>query len=277
VVIGFAPICVRHVDGAGPAAIGMWRLLFALPVLALAARVVPAPVPVAGAARWGWIAGLCFAGDLATWHWSIRLTGVAHATLFSNCAPVVLAAGLWLLGGIRPGLRLIGVLVVATIGVALLAVDPGAPGPGPGWGAVTGLVSAGFYAGYQLAIARAAAGGGAVRAMACSSAVGAAALAVTAFAGGESMLPASAAGWVAAALLGLVVHAGGQGLIAQALPALPPGPASVVLLLQPVVAALAAWPLCGERPGPWQAAGGALVLAAAVLARRSVAAPPAPP
>ncbi len=275
-VIGFAPIAVRFAEGAGPAAIGMWRLLFALPVLWLAVRAAPAPAG-AGAAAWRWaaLAGLCFAGDLATWHWSIRQTGVAHATLYSNCAPLVLAVGLWLLCGIRPGWRLAAALAVALTGIALLVGDPGAPGPAPGVGAATGLASAVFYAGYQVAIARAAAGLGAARAMAVSSAAGAAALAGTALLSGEPLLASSAAGWLALLVLGLVIHAGGQGLIARALPALPAGPAAVVLLIQPVVAALAAWPLCGERPGPWQVAGGILILTGVVLARR--AAPGGPP
>ena len=34
------------------------------------------------------IVGLCFAGDLAFWHWSIRLTTVANATLLANLASV---------------------------------------------------------------------------------------------------------------------------------------------------------------------------------------------
>ncbi len=269
-MIGFAPIAVRFAEGAGPAAIGMWRLLFALPVLWLAVRARPGTdAPPAAAGRWALVAGLCFAGDLATWHWSIRQTGVAHAALYSNCAPLVLAVGLWLLCGIRPGWRLAVALAVALGGVGLLVGDPGAPGPAPGLGAATGLASAVFYAGYQVAIARAAAGLGPVRAMLVSSALGAAALAVTAVLSGERLTPTTAGGWAAVLVLGLVIHAGGQGLIARALAVLPAGPAAVVLLIQPVVAALAAWPLCGERPGTWQVAGGVLILVGVVLARRS--------
>ena len=39
------------------------------------------------------LAGLFFAADLALWHWSIHLTTVANATLFSNFAPIVVPGG----------------------------------------------------------------------------------------------------------------------------------------------------------------------------------------
>ena len=35
------------------------------------------------------ISGLCFAGDLATWHMGILKTQLANATLFGNVFPIV--------------------------------------------------------------------------------------------------------------------------------------------------------------------------------------------
>ena len=55
-----------------------------------------------------------------------------------------------------------------------------------------------------------------------------------------------------------------------------PGPAglpaafsSLVVLIQPLVTALLGWSLLGEAQGPWQMAGGALILAGIVVARQA--------
>jgi hypothetical protein len=64
-IIGLAPILVRLAD-AGPAAVGFWRMLFALPLLALLARRESG-----GIGPPGWVLGLAgaaFALDLAFWH-----------------------------------------------------------------------------------------------------------------------------------------------------------------------------------------------------------------
>ena len=73
-------------------------------------------------------------------------------------------------------------------------------------------------------------------------------------------------GWLACAGLGLV-HVGGQGLLAWAMGRLPTSTASVVVLVQPVVAGLLGWLLFRETIGPLQAAGAAVALAGVVLAQ----------
>jgi drug/metabolite transporter (DMT)-like permease len=71
-------------------------------------------------------------------------------------------------------------------------------------------------------------------------------------------------------LLGLAVVTQilGQGLIAYAFAHLPASLSSVSLLIQPVVAALAAWAIFGEAVGAMQLAGGAIVLAGIWLAKK---------
>jgi drug/metabolite transporter (DMT)-like permease len=63
------------------------------------------------------------------------------------------------------------------------------------------------------------------------------------------------------------MHVAGQGSIAWALGRLPPATASVVVLIQPVVAAILGWLLFAEALGPLQALGGALALTGVVLAQ----------
>lgn len=96
---------------------------------------------------------------------------------------------------------------------------------------------------------------------------------------GERIFPAGPGGWAACVGLGLM-HVAGQGSIAWALGRLPTASASVVMLLQPVVAAGLGWLLFVEPIGPLQALGAAVTLAGIVLAQsaaqRSAQAPSRP-
>jgi drug/metabolite transporter (DMT)-like permease len=84
----------------------------------------------------------------------------------------------------------------------------------------------------------------------------------------QPFLPAGVNGWIVLLALALVAQVLGQGLIAFAFAHLPASLSSVSLLIQPVVAALAAWVLFAERVGPAQFVGGAVVLTGIWLARR---------
>ena len=83
------------------------------------------------------------------------------------------------------------------------------------------------------------------------------------------MWPSEAAGWWPLLGLALVSQVLGQGLIAYAFAHLTASLSSVSLLIQPVVAALAAWAIFGEAVGPVQFAGGAIVLGGIWIARRA--------
>ena len=85
----------------------------------------------------------------------------------------------------------------------------------------------------------------------------------------QPTLPAAASGWLVLAGLALVTQIVGQGLIACAFAHLPASLSSVSLLIQPVVAALAAWMLFGEAIGPAQWIGGAIVLAGIWIAKKA--------
>ena len=85
---------------------------------------------------------------------------------------------------------------------------------------------------------------------------------------GETLLPPSLHAWAVLLALALISHAGGQTLIAYALAQLPASFSSVALLLEPLVAAVIAWPLFGEHLGPVEIAGCVLVLAGIYVSRR---------
>jgi len=268
--IALSPIWVR-VSDVGPTASAFWRVALAVPLLwTLLASGARNRKPVDKVQFVPLLAaGIAFAGDLAFWHWSIRFTSVANATLLANLASVFVTLAAWLLWRQRPsGLFLAGV-AASLAGVSLLvrASFLGAPSAllGDGLGVVTAL----FYAWYLLSVKGLRdRGAGTLQLMAVTTTVTALILLPVALASGEALLPAGAAGWLTLLGLAWISHAGGQGLIAFALAHLPAAFASVGLLLQPVMAALFAGILLGEPLGAVQAAGGALALAGIYLARR---------
>lgn len=214
-------------------------------------------------------AGFFFAGDLAVWHWSILLTSVANTTLLANLAPIFVTAVTWLIFRESPQ-RLFLAGLAAAISGTLLLIGANFGGSGDALlGDALGVVTAMFYAAYQLSVSRLRANVPTASIMAISSTVMAILLLPIAWASGEQLLPLTDAGWLKLIGIALLAQVIGQSLIAWAMAHLTATFSSVGLLLQPVMATLFAWILLGETVGPLQFAGGALVLAGIALARQA--------
>ena len=271
VAIAASPLFVK-VSEAGPIATGFWRVALALPVLWAWSAIASREHHVASFAanrRLMIAAGLLFAGDLAVWHWSIVLTTVANATLLANLAPIFVTLAVWFWFRRRPGGMFITGMAVALAGMAaLLGGDVQLSGKVLA-GDCLGVVTAMFYAGYQLAVTRLRARASTASIMAWSGLVTACALLPLALASGEQILPATAMGWVMLFGLALISQAAGQSLIAWAMAHLPATFSSVGLLLQPVIAALFAWVLLGETLGGIAIAGGVAVLVGIAIAHQA--------
>jgi drug/metabolite transporter (DMT)-like permease len=273
--IGFAPIFVR-LSEVGPVVTGFYRIALALPVLAVMSaseyrgRETAARTSKSAADR-EWtglaVAGFFFAGDLALWHWSLRFTSVANATMLPNVAPVFVTLFAFLLFGERVSARFLLGMVLAIAGAALLMGESVQLSRAHLLGDALALATAVFYAGYILAVSRLRQRVGTAALMLRSGAVSAGLLLMLAAATGETLWPPSWQAWMVLVGLAIISHAGGQSLIAYALAHLPAAFSSVGLLLQPAVAALLAWILFGEAIGPWQAAGMAVILAGIAVAR----------
>ena len=263
-VIGFSPILVRLTE-TGPAAAGFWRLTFALPLLALMTRRASGRIhrssPLALAA------GAAFALDLGFWHYGIKYTSVANATVLSNLTPVVVTAFAWIFLRQRPRALFLLAVAVAVFGAWLMASQRhGAPGVNPPLGDALSATTAIWYALYLLAIGEGRRRETASALMFWSSVVGAPLVLVGALLLGEQIAPAGAAGWAACVALG-VMHILGQGSIAWAMGRLPTATASVVVLVQPIVAGVLGWWLFAEVLGPVQVLGAAVTLGGVVLAQ----------
>lgn len=273
--IAFAPIFVR-LSELGPSATAFWRVGFAAPVLLLwlaleQRRLGPAARRPASFRDWATLAaaGFFFAGDLAVWHWSIKLTSVANSTLFANFAPIFVTPAAFLLFGerIRPAFLLGMLLSIA--GAVLLMGQSLTLSFDHTMGDALGIVTAAFYAGYMLVVSRLRTVFSTATIMAWSAVVTAILLVPVALVSGESLIAGSLYGWSVLLGLALLSHCGGQSLIAYAFAHLPASFSSVALLLQPAVAAVLAWLLFSEALGPLQALGGIVILAGIVIARRA--------
>ena len=269
--IGFAPIFVRLTE-TGPAAGGFWRLALALPMLApfvfgqkakdgadASPRLPSLPLI---------LAGVFFAADLAFWHYGIGMTSVANATVLANLTPIVVVIVGFLLFKERVGPIFLVGMALGLLGAWTMAEGRGAvaPGSNPPLGDILSAATALWYAAYFLCVRQARVRFGTMAVMFWSSLVGAVGLAVIMLALGEQILPASLAGW--GACLGLaVVHVTGQGAIAWALGRLPTATASVVVLVQPAVAALLGWLIFTEAMTPLQGLGALAALAGVALAQ----------
>jgi len=260
--IGTSALWVK-VSETGPVSTAFWRVFLALPLLwawALAERGRPARAVPATERRLMLWAGLLFAGDLAVWHWSVVLTSVANATLLANLAPIFVALAAWLLFHRTPSGRFLAGLAAALAGMAVLIGGDFRLAGNQVLGDALGVVSAMFYAGYQLVVTRLRASASTASIMAWSGAITAAALLPLALASGEQFLPLTGGGWGKLIGLALVSQVVGQSLIAYAMAHLPATFSSVGLLFQPVMAALFAWILLGEALGWIEIAGAMTVL-----------------
>lgn len=268
IVIGASPVLVR-LSEVGPVATACYRVALALPLLWWWARHMPvvaaSPIPRgrAGLA----FAGVIFAADMATWHWSIKTTTVANATLLANCAPLVVAVGAHLLYGVRYRRSFLFALALGFAGVALVLGDSVAIARERLVGDALGLLTAAFYGAYLLTVSHLRRQYDTATILLWSGAVSAALLLPLAWFSEPELLPRTAVGWSVLLVLSWLVHAGGQGMITYALAHLPAHFSSLTLLLQPIVAALlGAW-LFAETLSPLQLIGGVIVLLAIALAR----------
>ena len=280
-VLAFAPILVRLTE-TGPAAAGFWRFAFAMPLLlVLTAR--PGGGGMGLPSKWMALAAAFFVLDLSFWHYGIVMTSVANATVLCNLTPVVVTLFAWFAFKERPKRLFVVALGLAMAGAfAMSAGADGGQGTNPPLGDIFSLSVALWYAGYFLAVQAARRTAGAMKVMLWSTGLGLPLLLVVSLALGERLFPATAAGWWACAAMG-VMHVAGQGGVAWSLGRLPASLTAVTILIQPVVAAALGWLIFHETMTPAQMIGGAVVLAAIVLAQwasssgRGQKAPPSRP
>lgn len=272
--IGFAPIFVRLAirDGhVGPVGVAFWRLALSIPALVLWTALDKTGShrkPTTGrdyARLLG--CGVFFAADLSVWHWSVKETSVANATLLANFAPVFVTIGAWLFLKIKPHSTFVIGMVVALAGAGVLSSTSLTISPEHVVGDSLGLLTAVFYGGYILIVKELRNDFSVSTIMAWSAISCTLLLLPISLLSEKSIMPLTTNEWIVVVGLALISHVGGQSLIAYGLAYLPASFSSVTLLLQPLVAALAAGFILGEGVYLLQAIGGGIILGGILIAK----------
>lgn len=264
--IAFSAILVKASEVAPPTS-AFFRCLYAVPLLWLLAR---------GAQRTrrertlAYGAGLLFAIDLVTWHYSIEYIGAGLATVLGNLQVVFVGLTAWLLLAERPEARLVMAVPPALVGIVLISgvLEDGAYGNDPTKGAIYGIATAVSYTGFILLIRQAGTGARPAAPLFEATWVAAVGCAVAGLAIGDiDFVPSwPAHGWLV--LLGVSSQVLGWILITASLPQLPAAVTSVLLTLQPLMSVLLGVVLLGEDPTELQIAGAGLILLGLLLAAR---------
>ena len=270
--VSFSGIFVK-ISELGPSATGFHRLFLALPLLLIwqsveARHQTRAPTKP-GALRDFWILslpGLYLAADLICWHWSIRLTTAATATLLGNTAPIFVTLTAWLLYGQRFRLGFVIGLIVAVGGVTGLIGSVSLDSTHI-IGNLAGIGAGITYAGYIMTIKSARERFSTAQVMSWTAISGTVVMLIAALVSGESLLPTSLQGLAVLIGLAWISQVGGQSMIAWALRHLPVAFSSVSMLINPVATFFFAWFLIGERLTSWQILAGVVVLAGIMIAR----------
>jgi drug/metabolite transporter (DMT)-like permease len=272
--LGLSPIAIR-ISEVGPQPTNFWRFVFALPILGLWA-LLSRPQPSLRQVGWLILAGALFGIEVSLWGAAVTHTTVTNATLLANLTPIFAAAFGWLVFRERLSRPVVAGIAIALSGAVLLALARAQAGEGPARSAQEGLFgdALGFsaaigYAGYLL-IVRALGGKvgvGAVMFWATASAAVVSLITSTAL--HEPLMAHSISGWAMLVALGVVVQVGGQGLIAYGVGRLPIAISTVLIWMQPIVAAVLSWIMFGEELTPLALGGAALVLAGIYTVQRS--------
>jgi drug/metabolite transporter (DMT)-like permease len=267
IAIAFGPLLVRWSD-TGPIASGFWRLALAVPVLFLLGH--------RAGFRWQFAdrrqiklaiwAGIFFALDIAVWHLGLFQTKMANATLFANCASLLLVIYGILVARAWPTRWQNAGIFLAFAGGALLLSQSFELSPRNFNGDLLCLLGGLLYAVYLMMMIRVRQSVESWSALGIASTSASVILLICAFAAQEVIVSEI---WWPVLLLAFSSQIFGQGCLTIALPHFSPLIIGLALLLQPAISAATAFFAFGEQLTILDLIGGVMVMAALVVVRIS--------
>lgn len=262
-ILGFAAIFVRWSGAPGPVT-ALYRMLIGAaaitPIYLIKRGSTLKSLPRRGVLM-AVLGGSLFGCDMAIWMSAIEIGGATMPTLAANTAPLWVGIGSILIFRERkvPGFWA-GVLI-AMIGVALVLGHNMRTTDGLGRGMIMGLICAIFYAGFHLATQVGRRHIDTLSFLWISTSSAAGALLIINIIMRSPLTGFSPKTYLAFVALGILVQFLGWFLINFAQGYLRASIVAPVLLVQPVLTAILAVPLLGERFTVWHIAGGFTVLA----------------
>lgn len=272
-LLGFAAIFTKLAAGGGaqPLTIGFYRMLSALPFIALMAFLSRESWGEAAHRAWVVAAGVLFVADLWLWHESLRFTSAANATLLACLAPLWVA--LISVTFLRARLRKRGWTGLAlALGGAVVLNAKGARW-GTGLGEALGFAASLAYGLFTVALVEARRGLGPRNALLSITAVCVLGFGLLGLWKQEAFAGYTPEAWASLIGLGLVCQVAAWILITWGIGHVQAHVGAVGLLLQPAATVGLAWWLLREPVKPLQGLGVLLILAGVGL---SASAPPLP-
>ena len=265
VAIAFGPLLVRYAD-TGPIATGFWRMALAVPFLALFGYRAGFRFSHARPAIYGLtaLAGFFFAIDIIAWHIGIFQTKLGNATLFANCASLLLVIYGVIIARKWPGRMQAIAVLLAFAGAALLMGQSFELSPKHFVGVLLCLFAGLAYTVYLVAMIRVRESTESWSALAMASFATAVLLLPAALFAGEKIIPDI---WWPLLLLAFSSQFFGQGCLTYALPHFSPLVIGLALLLQPALSAAAGWFAFGEAMTGLDFIGSFMVMVALVMVR----------
>ena len=152
VAISFSPVFYIYSD-TNPSTGAFFRMLYALPALALLAYLVRKSYTRSTRTRWtAFGAGLILAPDMLSYHSSMIFIGIGIATLIGNSPVIIVTLASWKLFGEKPNQAILVSLPVVIIGLALISglADTDPYGEDPVKGGGFGTMAAFFYSSFLI-------------------------------------------------------------------------------------------------------------------------------
>ena len=266
IAIAFGPLLVRFAD-SGPIATGFWRLALATPFLFFVGYRFGFRFSALGKSTiWlATIAGLFFGVDIILWHIGIFQTKMANATLFANCASLILVVYGIFVARKMPSKWESAAVLFAFVGAALLMGQSLDLSPLHFQGDILSLAAGLTYTVYLVLMMRVRQNTESWGALGMASAVAAVILLTGSIVAGEQVIPTV---WWPVILLAFTSQFFGQGCLTYALPHFSPLVIGLALLFQPALSAAAGWLAFGETLTAMDFIGSALVMIALVLVRK---------
>jgi drug/metabolite transporter (DMT)-like permease len=187
------------------------------------------------------LAGCFLAADFGLWATAMTQTSIATSTLLANLTPLFTSLGAWVIWRKELDRRFLiglGVAVGCTLIIGLSDFEVGA---GQEWGDAIALLGASAYGGYLLVIEQLRHKVSVFMILLWSSAVAACITFPIAVWTEGAIFPVTWTGWLAVLSLAVICQVIGQGLLAYSLDKLSSGFVAIVLLLDPVLAAIGGW------------------------------------
>jgi len=262
VIIAFSPILIK-MSGAPGIVSSFYRMAIGSLILVIPfgySRLKSSrPIPLKGLVI-AVLAGFCFATDMAFWSTGIMATNATIPTLAGNMAPLWVGLGAMFLFKERQKRSFWAGLFMALSGVVLLVIRDLYFPEGMLKGLLFGLTAGMFYAAFQLLAQPGRKYFDTLTFLFITT------LTTAIFLGGYLLLfhlnftGYSNSTWVIFIIMGLVIQAGAWFLINYAQGYLSASIVSPTLLGQPVIAAILAFFLLGERLTYWHILGGIVVV-----------------